>query len=161
MKRILGTIVLAAVLALCSTLALAEGFPNLVGTWKMDTTEAFNKESTTTSFGEANYFTGFVSVFTIDKQEGPLFSGSIATPKKNVSLAGVIDPNGTSLYMVDNQGIYICTLIPKAAKDTPSGSLADMGRVVPSPAYDKMIVRYLAPGEPKKIAGIASFMRSK
>ncbi|HBL54281.1 MAG TPA: hypothetical protein DDZ34_09880, partial [Syntrophaceae bacterium] len=60
MKRIFGIIVLAAVLALCASAALAEGFPNLLGTWKMDATEAFNKETSTSSFGETNYFTGFV-----------------------------------------------------------------------------------------------------
>ncbi len=158
MKRILGILVLSAVLALCASAALAEGFPSLLGTWKMDQTEAFNKDSSKDTFGEVNYFSGFVSVFTIDKQEGPLFSGSIATPKKNVSVAGVIDPNGTSLYMVDNQGIYICTLIPKATKSDTS--LANMG-VTASPVYDKMVVRYLAPGEPKKVAGVATFARSK
>lgn len=159
MKRILGILALAAVLALCSSLALAGNLPNLVGTWSMDASEPLNKETSKSSFGEAIFLGGFVSVFTIDKQDGSLFSGFITTPAKKVTLAGVIDPNGATMYMVDNQGIYICTLIPQAPKDS-SSSMTNMG-VTPSPTYDKMIVRYLAPGEPKKIAGIATFARSK
>lgn len=72
---------------------------------------------------------------TIDKQEGPNFSGTKASAKAKESVVGVLD--GHKIYMVDNDGTYI-------------------GKVT---GKNTMIVKYLEAGRDSRVASITHYRR--
>ncbi len=166
MKGILRFLVLALALALLPAPALAGEFPSLVGTWKALPAGPLVKESSKESFGEADFFTGINATIVIDRQEGTLFYGQSKTPQRTVSLVGVVDEEDRTAFMVDDKGVYICRFkadpadVKKAEKDVAPAPI--IGAPKPKPAdLTLMVVRYLQPGEKRKVVGLITFQKQK
>lgn len=108
-------IVLATALSLClgTAMAFAGTMPNLVGDWKASgngPTAVMGK----LGHAEPTKDPQFLSAqpdFTlrINKQDGQQFHGEKFSPKSKETVLGVIDDDGKSIYMVDDDGMYICT----------------------------------------------------
>ena len=74
---------------------------------------------------------------TIDKQDGPSFSGTKASAKAKETVLGVLD--GHKIYMVDDDGTYIGQVTGK----------------------NTMIVKYLEAGKDSKVASITHYRRDE
>lgn len=145
-------------LLLCAGLAQAGGIPSLVGVWKTaPSAEPFQKDGQQAGDRSADFYRGVEVTLTITKQEGALFYGERTTPQTNDSLAGVIDPDGKTAYMVDDKGIYICTLMT----DTEAGKKVKKKKTdddKPEP-LNNLLVRYLSAGKAQKVVGIMLFSK--
>ncbi len=137
---------LAAVLTLCLgvTLAFAGTVPNMVGDWKITSdigTVAMGKLSHTEPTTEPKFFSAPVDfTLRITKQDGHSFYGERFSPKSKETLLGVIDDDGKSIYMVDDDGVLICTY---------------------DKAKDSLKVRYMEPGTESKVVSISVYTRVK
>lgn len=138
------SISVAAVLAIClgATLAFAGSMPNLVGDWKSSGKGGVvmgklgHAESTESpKFTSSPDFT-----LRITKQDGDRFHGERFSPKAKETVLGVIDDDGKSIYMVDDDGVFICTYNKRK---------------------DSLKVRYLEPGKESKVAAISVYTRVK
>jgi hypothetical protein len=143
MKR---SIPLAAVLSLCLgvTLAFAGAVPNMVGDWKI-TSDIGSVVMGKLGHAEPTKDPQFISAppdFTlrITKQDGNRFHGERFSPKSKETLLGVIDDDGKSIYMVDDDGVFICTY---------------------DKAKDSLKVRYMEPGTESKVVSISVYTRVK
>ena len=125
-----------------STLSFAGDMPNLVGEWKSSGKGAVivgkltHKEHIKNpQFSPAHPF-----VLRIIKQDGHRFYGERFLSKSKEEVLGVIDENGESVYMVDDDGVFICTY---------------------DKAKDSLKAIYLEPGKDSKVAAIAVYTRVK
>ncbi|MDD2338222.1 MAG: hypothetical protein PHD01_16820 [Geobacteraceae bacterium] len=139
-------ILLAAVLSLClgTTMALAGTMPNLVGDWKVSGNGA-GVVMGKLGHAEPTKDPQFLSVrpdFTlrINKQDGQRFHGEKISPKSKETVLGMIDDDGKSIYMVDDDGVYICTY---------------------DKSKDSLKTRYMEPGLESKVVAISVYTRVK
>lgn len=138
-------ILLTATLSLClgASAAFAGALPNLVGDWKSTGNGAVvhgklgHTEST-----EAPAFMNVIPDFTlrITKQDGYRFHGERFSPKSKETVLGMIEDDGKSIYMVDDDGVFICTY---------------------NKAKDSIKVRYMEPGKESKVVAISVYTRVK
>jgi len=146
-------------LLVCAGMAHAGSIPNLVGVWKTaPSAEPFQKDGQQAGDRSADFYRGVEATLTITKQEGALFYGERTTPQTNDALAGVIDPDGKTIYMVDDKGIYICTLMTdiEAGKKVKKKKTDDDK---PEP-LNNLLVRYLSAGKAQKVVGIMLFSKT-
>ena len=139
-------ILLAAVLSLClgTTMAFAGTMPNLVGDWKASGNGAAVVMGKL-GHAEPTKDAQFLSVqpdFTlrINKQDGQRLHGEKFSPKSKETVLGLIDDDGKSIYMVDDDGVYICTY---------------------DKIKDSLKTRYMEPGLESKVVSILVFTRVK
>lgn len=138
-------ILLATVLSLClmTSMAFAGAIPNLVGDWKGTGKGGvvMGKLGHTES-AETPKFTSASPDFTlrITKQDGHRFHGERFSAKMKETILGVIDDDGKSIYMVDDDGVFICTY---------------------NKAKDSIKVRYMEPGKDSKVVAISVYTRVK
>jgi hypothetical protein len=138
-------ITMATVFTIClgATLAFAGSMPNLVGDWKTSGKGAVvmgklgHAEATKTP-----QFTTSMPDFTlrITKQDGERFHGERFSPKSKETVLGMIDDDGKSIYMVDDDGVFICTY---------------------DKAKDSLKIRYMEPGKKSKVVAISVYTRVK
>ena len=137
------TLVAAFSLCLGATLAFAGAMPDMVGDWKASGQggvamgKLAHAEST-----ETPRYSSAPPDFTlrITKQDGQRFHGERFSPKAKETVLGVIDDDGTSIYMVDDDGVFICTY---------------------NEAKDSLKVRYMEPGKDSKVVAISVYTRVK
>ena len=139
-------ILLAAALSIClgTTMSLGGTMPNLVGDWK-ETDNGAAVVMGKLGHTEPTKDPQFLSVrpdfiLRINKQDGQRFHGEKFSQKSKESVLGVIDDDGKSIYMVDDDGVYICTY---------------------DEIKDSLKTRYMEPGLESKVVSIRIFTRVK
>ncbi len=105
----------AALLAAAPHRALADGIPNLTGTWKGTVDSAIHVGSTpdrAAKDGKAVTFAteAIVFTFTISEQQGARFAGEMSTDKRSETLIGHLMPDNRNGMMLDDDGQYAITL---------------------------------------------------
>jgi len=138
-------ILLTATILLCLGVgpAFAGALPNLVGDWKSTGNGAVvhgklgHAEPT-----EMPKFMNALPDFTlrITNQDGHRFHGERFSAKAKETVLGMIDDDGKSIYMVDDDGVFICTY---------------------NKAKDSIKVRYMEPGKESKVVAISVYTRVK
>lgn len=139
-------ILLTAALSLCLGVgsAFAEAIPNLIGDWKAAPGKGAvvhgklgHAEPTQTP-----KFMNNPPDFTlrITHQDGYRFHGERFSPKSKETVLGMIEDDGKSIYMVDDDGVFICTY---------------------NKAKDSIKVRYMEPGKESKVVAISVYTRVK
>lgn len=108
---------------------------DLTGVWKGTSnsvaigTLGHTEASQTPKFLHADF------TLTIDKQEGPTFSGTKASAKATETLLGAVD--GQSVYMVDDDGVYLGTLTDKNTMAVRYMEATPQSRVVSITIYHR------------------------
>lgn len=138
-------ILLIAILSLClgAGSAFAGALPNLVGDWKSTGNGAVvHGKLGHTEPTQTPKFMNIPPDFTlrITSQNGQHFHGERFSPKAKEMVLGMIDDDGKSIYMVDDDGVFICTY---------------------NKAKDSIKVRYMEPGKDSKVVAISVYTRVK
>jgi hypothetical protein len=109
--------------------------PDVTGVWKGASDSVAMGKLGHADATDAPKFLHVEWTLTIDKQEGQAFYGAKASPRAKETVVGVID--GATLYMADDDGVYIGKLTSK----------------------NKMIIKYIEPGKDSKVASITHYAR--
>jgi hypothetical protein len=127
-----------------STLSFAGDMPNLVGEWKSSGKGAVivGKLTHKDPIKSPQFSPAHPFVLRIIKQDGHRFYGErfLSKSKSKEEVLGVIDEDGKSVYMVDDDGVFICTY---------------------DKAKDSLKAVYLEPGKDSKVTAIAVYTRVK
>ena len=89
-------------------------FPDLRGTWTGMSDSIVLGRGNPHHRGKQAASPGFSSVpftMTIDKQDGRRFSGTFSSPRGKETVIAVIARNGSMIYMVDDDGINVGTIL--------------------------------------------------
>ncbi|WP_300163435.1 hypothetical protein [Solidesulfovibrio sp.] len=109
--------------------------PDVTGVWKGTSDSVAMGKLGHADAAEAPQFLHVDWTLTIDKQDGPNFSGVKASAKAKETVLGVLD--GNKIYLADDDGVYIGQVTGK----------------------NTMIVKYLEAGKDSKVASITHYRR--
>jgi hypothetical protein len=112
--------VVASAVAVTSGVAAAQSdVPDLTGTWQIDATAVGHPNGETEQGATTRLLFEGTFEFVVDWQDGPRFSGidvveevdASLAPRPNEQFSGVISPDNTMAYIVDNNGTFDCTIV--------------------------------------------------